>query len=46
MSEKKNEKMTLYMDEDAHVCCLQLQDGTILQGKSFGASVETDGEVG
>lgn len=46
MPGKKNEKMTLYMDEDASVCCLQLQDGTVLSGKSFGAPVETDGEVG
>lgn len=46
MLDKKEDKMTLYMDEDTRVCCLELEDGTVLPGKSFGAPIDVDGEVG
>lgn len=28
------------------LCCLVLEDGTILHGRSFGAQVPVEGEVG
>lgn len=38
--------MCLTLHEKRSVCSLILEDGTILQGKSFGAAVNSDGEVG
>lgn len=32
--------------KDKKLCYLVLEDGTILPGATFGAEIETDGEVG
>lgn len=32
--------------KDKSLCYLVLEDGTILPGRSFGAKIPTDGEVG